>query len=200
MSAAAWAVIAGLILVNAFYVAAEFGGVGVRRTRIAALAEQGHYLARLLLPIVEDARLLDRYLSATQIGITLSSLILGAYGQAVLAPALVPTLIARTRVEAGTAESLAAGIVLVVLTIAQVIVGEQVPKSLALQHPTRSALYTVVPMRWSSRALTWFIDGLNATSTLILRLFGLPSLRHRHIHSPEEIDLLIVESRDGGLL
>ncbi|MBI1873249.1 MAG: HlyC/CorC family transporter [Acidobacteria bacterium] len=200
MSAAAWAVIAGLILVNAFYVAAEFGGVGVRRTRIAALAEQGHYLARLLLPIVEDARLLDRYLSATQIGITLSSLILGAYGQAVLAPALVPTLIARTRVEAGTAESPAAGIVLVVLTIAQVIVGEQVPKSLALQHPTRSALYTVVPMRWSSRALTWFIDGLNATSTLILRLFGLPSLRHRHIHSPEEIDLLIVESRDGGLL
>lgn len=200
MSAAVWAVIAGLILINAFYVAAEFGAVGVRRTRIIALAEDGHYLARLLLPIIEDARLLDRYIAATQIGITLASLILGAYGQAVIAPALIPVLLARTPLDAGTAESAAAGIVLVVLTIGQVIFGELAPKSLALQHPTRTALYTVVPMRWSSRAFTWLIGGLNGTSTLILRLFGLPSLRHRHIHSPEEIDLLIVESRDGGLL
>ncbi len=197
---AGWAVIAGLILVNAFYVAAEFGAVGVRRTRIAALADEGHYLARLLLPIVEDARLLDRYISATQIGITISSLVLGAYSQAVIAPVFVPVVAAQTGFDRATATSVAAGLVLVILTVAQVIFGEQAPKSLALQHPTRLALYTVIPMQWSSRLFSFFIDGLNGISTLILRLFRLPSLRHRHIHSPEEIALLIVESRDGGLL
>lgn len=200
MSASAWAVIAGLILINAFYVAAEFGAVAVRRTRVAALAEEGHRLARLLLPIVEDARLLDRYIAATQIGITLASLILGAYGQAVLAPALIPALIDRGKLEPGTAESAAAALVLIGLTTLQVIFSELVPKSVALQHPTRSGLFTVVPMRWSMRAFSWPIDVLNGSGALLLRMFRMPNIRHRHIHSPEEIDLLIVESRDGGLL
>jgi CBS domain containing-hemolysin-like protein len=200
MSAAAWAVVAGLILINAFYVAAEFAAVGVRRTRIRALADEGNVLARRLFPIVEDARLFDRYIAATQIGITLTSLGLGAYGQAALAPALVAGLIARANLEPAAAESAAAGLVLVGLTTLQVIFGELVPKSVALQHPTRSSLYTVVPMRWSMRAFAWFIDALNGSGALLLRALRFPNIRHRHIHSPEEIDLLIVESHDGGLL
>ncbi|MBI4477116.1 MAG: HlyC/CorC family transporter, partial [Acidobacteria bacterium] len=200
MPLAAWAVIAGLILVNAFYVAAEFAAVGVRRTRVRALVDEGNVLARQLLPVVEDPRQLDRHIAATQIGITLTSLILGAFGQATLGPAVVPWLVHRASLTPAAAESTAAALILIGLTTLQVIFGELVPKSIALQHPTRSGLYTIVPMRWSVRLFAWFINVLNGSGTLLLRAFRVPSIRHQHIHSPEEIDLLLVESHDGGLL
>src|SRR5918994_3464040 len=79
-----------LILLTALYVAAEFGAVGVRRSRLRRLAEDGNPLATRMLPVVEDPAALDRYIAVSQIGITLSSLILGAYGQAALAPRFAP--------------------------------------------------------------------------------------------------------------
>ena len=85
-------VIGFLILLTALYVAAEFAAVGVRRSRLRRMAEDGHPLACRLLPILEDPEELDRYIAVSQVGITLSSLILGAYGQAVLAPRLEPLL------------------------------------------------------------------------------------------------------------
>jgi CBS domain containing-hemolysin-like protein len=90
--------------------------------------------------------------------------------------------------------------VLLVLTVLAMIVGELVPKSLALQDPTRTALFTVLPMQWSLRVFSLAIDALNGTGVLILRLLRVPTTGHRHVHSPEEIELLIAESRDGGLL
>ncbi len=81
-----------LILLTALYVAAEFAAVGVRRSRLRRLAEDGNALAARMLPVVEDPAALDRYIAVSQIGITLSSLILGAYGQAALAPTVVPLL------------------------------------------------------------------------------------------------------------
>ena len=74
------------------------------------------------------------------------------------------------------------------------------PKSLALQYPTQIALWTVLPMRWSLRLMDWFIWALNGSGILLLKAFGVQNTGHRHIHSPEEIELLIAESRDGGLL
>jgi putative hemolysin len=196
---AAWAVIFGLILLTALYVAAEFAAVSVRRSRLRRMAEDGHPLAARLLPVVEDARLLDRYIAASQIGITFGSLVLGAYGQARLSPVLEPVLVG-AGVQPDTAESTAAVVILIGLTILGVIFGELVPKSLALQYPTQIALWTVVPMRWSLKALVWFIWILNGSGILLLKLFGVQSTGHRHIHSPEEIEMLIAESRDGGLL
>ncbi|MGH9315024.1 MAG: hemolysin family protein [Vicinamibacterales bacterium] len=196
---AAWAVIFGLILLTAVYVAAEFAAVSVRRSRLRRLAEDGHRLAARLLPVVEDARLLDRYIAASQIGITFGSLVLGAYGQARLSPVVAPLLV-RAGVEPGSAESTAAAAILIGLTILGVIFGELVPKSLALQYPTQIALWTVVPMRWSLRGMAWFIWILNGSGILLLRLFGVHNTGHRHIHSPEELEMLIAESRDGGLL
>jgi CBS domain containing-hemolysin-like protein len=90
--------------------------------------------------------------------------------------------------------------VLVSLTILGVILGELVPKSLALQYPTGMALGTFLPMRWSLRLFAPFIAVLNGSGILLLRAIGIRNTGHRHIHSPEEIDLLIAESRDGGLL
>ena len=80
------------------------------------------------------------------------------------------------------------------------ILGELVPKSLALQDPTRTALLTVLPMQWSLRLFAPSIALLNGSGVLLLKLLGVASTGHRHVHSPEEIELLIAESRDGGLL
>jgi len=194
-----WAVIVLLILVNALYVAAEFAAVGVRRSRIRRLAEDGNPLARRLQVFIEDPHGLDNYIAACQIGITLSSLVLGAYGQATLSGPLTPRLVG-LGVDPGSAQPTAAVVILLGLTITQMILGELVPKSLALQYPTRAALGTVLPMQWSLRVFRPFIVLLNGSGGLLLRLAGLRNAGHRHIHSPEEIALLIAESRDGGLL
>jgi CBS domain containing-hemolysin-like protein len=196
----AWVIIALLIALTGLYVAAEFAAVSARRSRLRRLAEDGDAFAARLLPVLEDSRELDRYIAASQVGITLSSLILGAYGQAALAPQLEPLLTKTAWLEPATVQSASAAIVLIFLTTLAVILGELVPKSLALQNPTRAAMITVLPMQWSLRAFAWSITLLNGSGVLLLRALRLPSTGHRHVHSPEEIALLIAESRDGGLL
>ena len=196
----AWVIVALLILLTALYVAAEFAAVSARRSRLRRLAEDGNVRAARILPVLEDPRELDRYIAASQVGITLSSLILGAYGQATLAPRIAPLIDRFTTLQPATVESTSAAIVLIFLTTLAVILGELVPKSLALQNPTGTALFTVLPMQWSMRVFSWSIAFLNGTGVLLLKLLGVPATGHRHVHSPEEIALLIAESRDGGLL
>lgn len=199
MSFIAWPVIILLILVNALYVAAEFAVVGVRRGQVREKARAGNRLAQRLLPILEDSAQLDRYIAACQIGITFSSLVLGAFGQATLTLQL-GSLFGTLGWETTTALSVAATSVLVLLTVLQVVFGELVPKSLALQFPTRIALLTYIPMRWSLGLFRGFIAILNGSGLLLVKAMGIPQGAHRHIHSPEEIDMLLVESADGGLL
>jgi CBS domain containing-hemolysin-like protein len=196
----AFFVVGALILINALYVAAEFAAVSVRRSRLQQLAADGNTLAAWLLPLIESPAALDRYIAACQIGITLSSLVLGAYAQATFAVWLTPLFVQLGDLQTLAAQSASAAAVLLVLTVAQVIFAELVPKSLALQYPTRSALYTLLPMLPSLWVYRPFITWLNGTGLILLRLLGSPARTHRHIHSPEEISLLIAESRDGGLL
>jgi putative hemolysin len=193
-------VIAALIALNALYVAAEFAAVSVRRSRIRQRAEQGDAAAVRLLPVLESPSELDRYIACSQIGITLSSLILGAYSQATVGRALAPRVAALFDMSPLAALSATSLTLLVVLTVVQMVLGELVPKSLALQFPTQVALRTSLPMRWSLTTFAWFIRVLNGSGTLALRAVGVQPVGHRHIHSPEELDLLIAESRDGGLL
>jgi CBS domain containing-hemolysin-like protein len=80
------------------------------------------------------------------------------------------------------------------------VLGELVPKSIALQRPTETALWTVLPMQWSLSLLRPFIAFLNGSGNLILRLLGFREAAHQHVHSPQEIDLLLAESTEGGLL
>jgi len=195
-----WVVILFLIAVNALYVAAEFATVSARRSRIRNLAEEGNGLAARLLPVLEDSHKLDTYIAASQIGITLSSLVLGAYGQATLAVQISPWFQRWGGLQETAAQSTSAVVVLVFLTVLQMVLGELVPKSLALQYPTQTALYAFLPMKWSLKLFSWFIGLLNGTGLLLLKLIGMGQAGHRHIHSPEEIDLLIAESRKGGLL
>jgi CBS domain containing-hemolysin-like protein len=200
MVLAASLVIAALLLFNALYVAAEFAAVSVRRSRLHQLKEDGNVFAAWLLPIVESPAGLDRYIAACQIGITISSLVLGAYAQATLAVWLAPYFIALAGLQQVVAESTSTIVVLLTLTVAQVVFAELVPKSLALQYPTQTSLYTLLPMLASQWIYRPFIRWLNGSGLLILRLLGAPHQAHRHIHSPDEIELLIAESRDGGLL
>jgi CBS domain containing-hemolysin-like protein len=193
-------VVAGLILINALYVAAEFAAVSVRRSRIQQLAADGNTFAQWLLPVLESPAALDRYIAACQIGITLSSLVLGAYAQATIAVWLTPVFQQLGGMQALAAQSTSAVFVLLVLTVAQVVFAELVPKSLALQYPTQTSLYTLIPMMGSLWVYRPFIKWLNGTGLLLLRLLGASQQSHRHIHSPEEIELLIADSRDGGLL
>ncbi len=189
-----------MVAMTALYVAAEFAAVSVRRSRIRQMAEDGHATARRLLPMLEDASALDRYIAACQVGITLSSLILGAYGQIAFGPGMAALLQQRGGLEEGTAASAAAIVILLVLTVGTMVAGELAPKSLALQYPTKTvALHLLADalVAVGARPFIWFLNG---SGTLILRLLGSAQGAHRHVHSPDEIELLIAESHDGGLL
>jgi len=124
----------------------------------------------------------------------------GAYAQATITRDLAPIVASLLDAAPAAALSIAAVVVLVTLTAVQLILGELVPKALALQYPTETALATVLPMRWSLVVFRPIIAMLNGTALVILRLLGASAHGHQHLHSPEEIDLLIAESRDGGLL
>jgi magnesium and cobalt exporter, CNNM family len=193
-------VVVALILVNALYVAAEFAAVSVRRSRIQQLAGDGNPLATWMLPILESPEALDRYIGASQIGITLSSLVLGAYAQQTFAVWLTPFFAQLAGLQDLVAQSTSTAVVLLTLTTAQVVFAELVPKLVALQYPTPAALYTFLPMLASLWIYRPFIKFLNGSALLLLRMLGTPYQAHRHIHSPDEIELLIAESRDGGLL
>ena len=189
-----------LIALTGFYVAAEFGAVGVRRSRLRRLCEDGDPTAARLLPIVENPQRLNQYIAASQVGITLSGMILGAYAEATLSPVVAPLLERWTSLSTEMAESVAGIGVLVGLTMLSVLLGEMVPKTAALRYPTEAALLTTMPMLWSARAYAWFIVILDRSASALRAVLQMPTATHRHVHSPEEIDLLIAESRDGGLL
>jgi putative hemolysin len=201
-----WLVVLATIIIligfNALYVAAEFATISARRSRIVYLAEEEeNRAAQLLLPFIEDVQQLDTYVAACQIGITISSLVLGFYGQATISAALAPYLIELDWLSEIAAVSIAATLVLVFLTTLQVVMGELVPKNIGIRYPEKLAMLTVRPLRWSLfffRPLIWLFNG---SGRLILRLLGITtSTTHVHIHAPEEILMLVEESGAGGLL
>lgn len=204
------AVVAIMIFFNALYVAAEFATVSSRRTRIDQMAGSGNRMAQILSPIVNDSKKLDAYVATCQIGITLSSLVLGAYGQNVIAqwltgplnnliifslPLLTRLGLDTSQASGVLAHSAAVLIVLAFITTLQVIFGELFPKSVAIQYPEKMALAVVTPMR-ISQALFWPLTLLfNGSGRLLLRLMGKDFVGEAaHAHSPEEIELLVTES------
>jgi CBS domain containing-hemolysin-like protein len=190
-----------MVSANALYVAAEFATVSARKTRLTQMAGSGNRLAAMLLPYVEDHKALDNYIAACQVGITLSSLVLGAYGQSTVATWLAPILANLGNLAEPVAFSISATVVLILLTILQVVMGELFPKSVAIQYPEQLALATVLPMKWSLFIFRPFIWLLNGSGNVILKLIGKEQgADHTHFHSPEEIELLVNESHEGGLL
>lgn len=190
-----------MIAINAMYVAAEFAAVASRKPRVSQMAGQQNRFAAMLLPVMEDSRKLDTYIAAAQLGITASSLVLGAYGQNVAATYLAPRLAGLGWFAGAAAESIAATFMLLLFTTLQVVLGELFPKSIAIQYPERVALATVLPMRWSQILLRPFIWFFNGSGLLLLRLMGQAQHgEHNGAHSAEEIELLVSETAQLGLL
>lgn len=200
MSPTPWFVIILLTAGNAVYVAAEFAAVAVQRNQLLPHARSGDGRALSLLDTLRDRAALDRYIAACQIGITLTSLVAGAYAQATLAPSLGPVFERSFALGPATGYAAASGVVLLALSTLQVVFGELVPKSLALQFPARTALVTFHPMRVSIRLYRPFIWLLNGSGLLLLRPFGVRPGGPPPVHSPRELELLFAESRRGGTL
>lgn len=200
--------VALMIFFNSLYVAAEFATVASRRTKISQMAGEGNRAAKLLMPIIENSKQLDRYVAACQLGITISSLVLGAYGQNELAPRLT-SLLGSFQVDwlTNLGEEFSWIIVLTFITILQVIMGELLPKSLAVQRPEEWALRVVWPMKITLWLLSILIVIFNGSANLIMvgmvRLGWLkrhPKDKEAVGHSPEEIEMLVSESHEVGLL
>lgn len=192
-----------LIFINALYVAAEFSTVSARRSKLVQIAADGNPLARLLVPIVRDRRRLDTYVATCQIGITVSSLLLGFFGQSRLTPAVAALITGPEGISGAAALSITAVVVLLLLTTLQVILGELVPKSIGIQYPEQLALATILPMRWSTMLFKPLIWILNGSGRLFLRFTGFSrdlEDAHTHVHTAREILMLFEESSAGGQL
>jgi CBS domain containing-hemolysin-like protein len=194
------AAVIALVLLNAFFVAAEFALVGARRSKLAELAQQGDRKARLAEKAVAD---LDRYISATQVGITIASLALGWIGEPALA-VLIDTALRAVGVHPapGAAHTAAAvTIAFVIITFLHVVYGELAPKSIALVMPERLSGWLALPLMLFAKLMAPFIALLNGTAAASLRLVGIgPASEAQRVHSPEELRLLVMQAKAYGML
>jgi CBS domain containing-hemolysin-like protein len=195
-------IITALILLNGLFVAAEFAIVGAPKAAIDARATRGDRLARLVQSVLRDPSKQDRYIATAQLGITIASLGLGMYGEHVLADAIyvglggsgLPTWL----ISHGIASSLA----IAILTYFHIVVGEMVPKSLALQKAERLVLWITPPMLWIKNILYPFVIALNGIGNRVLKVFGVDRRvpTSEHYYTPEELQLIVQESEELGAL
>ena len=202
VSSAGWTMIAlkllvvlVLVLINGFFVAAEFAFVGVRRSRIETMAASGSAAAKRLLSLLNN---LNAYLSASQLGITLASLALGWVGEPTLARLLETPF-------AGLSDAWRHGLSFVIafsiITSLHIVIGEQAPKLLGLEVAEKIALAVALPMKAFYWVFRWPIQALDWASVSIVRLFGLKaSLEHASSYTEAEIRQLIDTSRESGHL
>jgi putative hemolysin len=180
--------VAALLLLNAFFVAGEYGLVTARRTRIRELEEQGSRRARAVLQITANP---PRFIAAMQLGVTLTSLGIGAVGEPVFARIFDPVL----------AKVVAFGLAFLLITYLHVVIGELVPKGIALGNPDATALAVSGPVRaffFLFKPLIWVLE---RSSELSLRALGLdPPGAEREVYSEAEIRMLLSRSAEEGEL
>src|SRR4051794_26796369 len=197
-------IILALVLLNALFVAAEFAIVSVPRSAMESRARKGDRLARIVAGILRDARRRDRYIATAQLGISVASLLLGMYGEHVLAEWIgggLERLGMRTLLWV-TAHGLASVLAVVVLTYFHIVLGEMIPKSMALQRPEQTSTL-VTPVLLAVQAVARpLIAFLSFAGNALLRLFGVDRRGHSHEHvrTPEELRFIVRESQAGGML
>lgn len=191
--------IAFLLFSNGFFVAAEFAMVKVRKTRIEQLVKEGDFNAKLALEAIKD---LDKFIAAVQLGVTISSIGLGWVGESTLARIIEPIFVFLPGVSQTIAtHTVSVSIAFALITFLHVVLGELIPKSIALEYTEKTALIIARPMQ----AITWvfnpFIWMLNGFGNGLLKIMNIP---HSHksslVHSSEELDMLVDASYNGGVL
>jgi len=188
-----------LIAINGYFVAIEFALVAVRKTRIEEMLQQGVRGARSVAAAQQN---MNRSIAAAQLGITVASIALGAVSESVLAKLLESYL---TFVPQGwelvTRHSIATLISIAFITYLHVILGEQVPKMMAIQSADKIALWAARPLNIFARATWPVLRLMNATGNWILRLMGFDRGEgHQQVHSVEELKMLVEDTEEAGLL
>src|SRR5688572_24698507 len=191
-----------LVVANGLFVAAEFAIVGAPRAAIEHQAAEGSRLAQRVAHILADSQRQDRYIATTQVGISVASLGLGMYGEQVVALWLLPYLEPLDSSRWIAAHALASLIAVTVLTYLHIVIGEMIPKALALQRAERTALYVSPIILAIQTALLPVVVGLNGIGNGLLSLIG---IRRRQVdperyHTTEELQYIIEESQEGGML
>jgi len=187
-----------LVLLNGFFVAAEFAIVKVRSSQIEVKAVRSKSLAAAARAVTSN---LDAYLAATQLGITLASLGLGWVGERVFTELMVDVVhLFNGNLTFDEARPYAAPLAFVVITVLHIVFGELAPKSLAIRYPANTTFATAWPLRAFYFIFRPFIWLLNGFANLILRLFGIHAVHGSEIHSEEELKMIITESHEGGAI
>jgi CBS domain containing-hemolysin-like protein len=195
-------IITALILLNGLFVAAEFAIVAAPRPSIEARANQGHRMALLVLEVLRDPKRQDQYIATAQLGITVASLGLGMYGEHVLADGIY-SLIGRANAPAWLlSHGLASVLAIAILTYFHIVIGEMVPKSLALQQAERMALWITPLMLWIRTLVLPLVLALNGIGNWLLKLLGVnrQEATAEQYYTPEELQLIVQESEDLGAI
>ena len=194
------AVVAGLIAVNAFFVLSEFAMLASRRARLEPLARTDRRAAEILARLESPARL-DAYVAVAQVGISISSLVLGFTADRALGGPLAARIAAANLLAPAAAATAATVAVLVAMTLIQISIGESVPKALAIAAPETHALRTIGPMRAIGRLLAPLIALFNGTARLALAPWGGGEVgTESRAYLPEELEWLATESQRAGVL
>ena len=189
-----------LVGLNGFFVAAEFSLVGARRTRLSQLAKEGNAGAIAAENAIEH---LDSYIAATQLGITLASLGLGWIGEPAISHVIEPVLAAILPHEMAETVVPAIGIAVgfSIVTILHIVLGELVPKSIALQRPESTSIVVARPTALFLALFRPIIRLMNGVGNSIVRMLGFDAVDgHAQVHSAEELEMLVKSSREAGLL
>jgi CBS domain containing-hemolysin-like protein len=197
---ARWITILVLVLLNGFFVAAEFALVRSRRTRLEAMTRKGDKLARVALRATGN---IGSLLSASQLGVTLSSLGLGWVAESALKEPFAEWFAhLPIGIDVALAMTIGATLAIIVITFLHVVFGELTPKAGALNHPEQFARWLAPPLQlfaWLTTPFTWI---LNHSSQFILALFGERGAKNAEdaVHSPEELQILVEQAQEGGAL
>lgn len=187
-----------LVLANGFFVVSEFSIVKIRKTKLTELAQNGNKKAQIALKVTTD---LDRYLSATQLGVTLSSLGLGWVGEPAVSKLLENLFSSLLSDNPVLLHSLSFGIAFSLITLFHVVLGELIPKSLAIQKTEKFVLLIAYPLYIFNRVFGPFIWIFDHLTIKILSWMGIkPASDNEMAHSEEEIKLIVDASQRGGII
>ena len=195
-------VILALLLANAVFVAGEFAIVGVPRPSIERLASLGNAFARRVIRILDSVRRRDRYLATTQIGVSLASLGLGMYGEHVVAESIAAWLEPLSVSRWVAAHTIGSVVAVTLLTYAHLVIAEMVPKALALQSAERTAMLVSPAIEAIEKGILPLVIALDALRAMTVRAIGVSGevAEEERYHSTEELQLIIQESQEEGLL
>lgn len=193
-------IIALLIALNGLFVAAEFAIIAARRPRLEQLVKDGRKSAQTVQNVITSAVRQDRYIAVAQLGITLATIGLGMYGEPSIAAWLYGPLEHTFGVSEALAHTLGTVLAVTIMTYFHVVVGEMIPKALALQSPETTALGVIGPMRFTRVLFYPLVVVLNAIATGFLRLLRIPVESTGARYTAQELARIVNESFEGGVL